>query len=267
MKPLALCLLALLPAAARAQGDEREYPIDIISSIGQDPSQIDLDPHVTDAEEQFQRGLRALEGEGREMNYAEAVAWFRRAADQKHPAATYYIGKLYEEAPGMSRDHEAALGWWFRAADLGNARAQREVALHYASGDVEGRIKPDFARAVSWYRKAAEQGDAQSMTMLAAFYRSGEGLDMRDFREALRWDLKAAAKGEPVAYTDLGGAYERGEGVDTSLLKAYAYYLRGSRGGDPKAKESVDRLIGHLTEKQVLQAEQVAKDPDDTPER
>ncbi len=43
----------------------------------------------------------------------------------------------------------------------------------YVSG--EG-VPQDYAAAVGWYRKAAEQGDAESQFNLGLLYRQGQGV-------------------------------------------------------------------------------------------
>ena len=252
IKPLAAGLLLLLPSAARAQ------PL-------QDEVQNEEQSGPKDAEEQFQLGLKALRGDGQAEDDDAAMRWFRRAADQKHPAATFYVGYLFAYGKGVDVDRDAALGWWFRAADLGYPAAQREVGSHYQYADGEGNVKPDYARALSWYRRAAEQGDEQAMGALAGMYRDGEGLTSPDYKQAFQWDLKAAAKGLIPSFTELGAAYEKGQGVEPDPVKAYAFYLRGKRGYDERAKEPLERLITRLSEKQVARAEQLAQDPFELP--
>lgn len=254
IKTLAALLLLALPAAATAQGQDG----------GASDEAVIQDEERTgpkDTEEQFQLGLKALRGDGQAEDDDAALRWFQRAADQKHPAATYYVGYLHAYGKGVEADRDAALGWWFRAADLGYPSAEREVGYHYRYADAEGKVKPDYARALTWYRKAAEQGDEQAMGALAGMYRDGEGLSAPDYKQAFSWDLKAAAKGLVPSCTELGIAYEKGQGVDADPVKAYAFYLRGKRGYDDRAKEPLERLITQLSEKQVATAEQLAKDP------
>jgi uncharacterized protein len=54
----------------------------------------------------------------------------------------------------------AALSWYRKAADQGNASAQSALGSMYA-------FSRDYAAAASWYRKAADQGNAHAQSDLA----------------------------------------------------------------------------------------------------
>ena len=49
--------------------------------------------------------------------------WFRKAAEQNHPAAKLYLGVLYAEARGVSRDDVQAHMWFSLAAAQGQQKA------------------------------------------------------------------------------------------------------------------------------------------------
>lgn len=44
-------------------------------------------------------------------DYAEAARWFRRAADQDYPKAEVYLGTLYHQGLGVSKDEVEAFYW------------------------------------------------------------------------------------------------------------------------------------------------------------
>jgi len=56
-------------------------------------------------------------GHGVEKNEAEAVRWYRMAADQGDAAAQNNLGTMYREGRGTTLDHGAALEWYRKAAD------------------------------------------------------------------------------------------------------------------------------------------------------
>ena len=60
----------------------------------------------------------------------------------------------------------------------------------------------DYA-AVKWYRKAAEQGDAYAQGQLGWMYDSGQGI-AQDYAEAVKWYHKAAEQGNAFAQRNLG---------------------------------------------------------------
>ena len=65
----------------------------------------------------------------------------------------------------------------------------------YAKGD---GVPEDDAAAVKWFRKAAEQGDAEAQFNLGAMYAKGEGVP-EDYVRAFAWFNLAAAQGDENA--------------------------------------------------------------------
>jgi TPR repeat protein len=64
--------------------------------------------YVGDADAQFYLGLMHANGEGVPQNYAEAVKWFRSAADRGVSAAQYNLGILYARGQGLRQDYAEA---------------------------------------------------------------------------------------------------------------------------------------------------------------
>jgi TPR repeat protein len=85
-------------------------------------------------------------------------------------------------------DYAKALRWYRKAADQGDAKAQGGLGTMYAKGRGAPR---DYAEALRWYRKAADQGDATAQGNLGTMYAYGYGVP-RDYAEALRWYRNAA---------------------------------------------------------------------------
>jgi TonB family protein len=90
----------------------------------------------------------------------------------------------------------------FRAAELGDAGSQSELALNYALGR---GVSKNTEEAVKWYQKAADQGDITAWLALGEMYSSG--LDVRqDCVLAYMWfDLAAGISnghGRTIAQKD-----------------------------------------------------------------
>jgi TPR repeat protein len=103
---------------------------------------------------QYNLGLIYFKGEGVPKNDAEAVKWFRKAADQGHATAQFNQGLMYASGIGGVPENDAEAVKWFRkAADQGHAKAQFNLGVRY--GNVRG-IPKNYAEAVKWFRKAAE---------------------------------------------------------------------------------------------------------------
>ena len=75
----------------------------------------------------------------------------------------FSLGVMYEHGEGVRQDYAEAVRWYRKAAEQEYAEAQNNLGVMYA----EGRgVRQDYAEAVRWYRKAAEQEDAESQNKL-----------------------------------------------------------------------------------------------------
>ena len=79
---------------------------------------------VEDAESFFQTGERYFNGTGLAQDYAEAVKWYRRAAEKGHADAENNLGNCYYYGKGVPQDYTEAVKWYRKAADHGNADAE-----------------------------------------------------------------------------------------------------------------------------------------------
>ncbi len=71
-----------------------------------------------------QYNLGQMYGHFRWRNYAEAVKWHRRAAEQRHPKAQKELDRLlYERSGSVPENYEEAVKWYTRAAEQGDAEA------------------------------------------------------------------------------------------------------------------------------------------------
>jgi membrane protein YqaA with SNARE-associated domain len=107
----------------------------------QEPVDPQLDRLTTSAEQgdvaaQLQLGLHYYNGNGRKYppDYAEALLWFHRAADQRNPEAQDRIGMMYYQGKGVPQDYAEAARWYLLAAQSGNDHAQRQLIEMYSRG-------------------------------------------------------------------------------------------------------------------------------------
>ena len=56
-------------------------------------------------------------GQGVPQNYAEAMKWFRKAADQGNARAQHGIGVMYANGQGVPQNDAEAMRWYRMAAD------------------------------------------------------------------------------------------------------------------------------------------------------
>jgi TPR repeat protein len=93
-------------------------------------------------------------------------------------------------------------------------------------------VPEDNVAAIAWYTRAAEHGDAQAQNNLGAMYDAGEGTSMDD-QKAVHWYTLSANQGNTIAQNNLGAMYYSGEGTKESKLEAYKwFYIAGELGND-----------------------------------
>jgi TPR repeat protein len=110
-------------------------------------------------------------------------------AQRGDAAAQAELGWKYASGDGLPRDHAEAVKWFRKAADQGNVAAQINLGVSYARG--EG-VSQDYAAAAKWYRKAADQGNGVAQSVLGAMYARGQGVT-RDYMLAYVWFHLAAS--------------------------------------------------------------------------
>ena len=113
-----------------------------------------------DAEAQFSLGLK-FAGAGATQDYAQAVQWYLKAADQSHSLAQFNLGIMYAAGQGVPCDEAKSMGWMQRAADRGDAGAQHHIGMKHHRASFDGL--PEAAsesriQAYKWLQLAAAQG-------------------------------------------------------------------------------------------------------------
>ena len=86
---------------------------------------------------------------------AEAVKWYRKAADQGNAPAQYNLGNMYRTGQGVAKDEVEAVKWYRKAADQGTASAQVNLGTMYWVGN--GVVK-DELEAYKWFLLSGAQG-------------------------------------------------------------------------------------------------------------
>src|SRR5262245_3569888 len=85
-------------------------------------------------------------------DYATALRYWMREAQQGDPVAQTSVGELFERGPGGSPDYQAAAEWYRRAAEQGYSRAATNLGMLYERGL---GVTKDPQQAIIWYRRAA----------------------------------------------------------------------------------------------------------------
>lgn len=174
-----------------------------------------LAPVITeDQTKAYETAVRRIEA-----GDASAVAPLRNIAEAGHPAAQFYMAKLYENGEaGVTANPAEARRWTERAAQGGDRKAMHNLGLYYFEGQ-GGQKNP--AVAAEWFRKAADLGLVDSQY-------------------------------------NLGRIYEAGFGVERDEAQAYKWYLIAGRAGDDEARASAVRLKAKLNAEVQASAERAA---------
>ena len=66
-------------------------------------------------------------GRGVDRDYEQALAWYKKAADQQFAEAQYRLGYMYEKGLGTQQSSQDATALYKQAASHGNVDAQRAL--------------------------------------------------------------------------------------------------------------------------------------------
>lgn len=185
-----------------------------------------------DADAQVYLGSMYKEGRGVTKDYVQAVGWYRKAAERGSVLGQSNLGFMYSEGLGVALDAAAAVHWWQRSADLGDAYSQCALGEMYENGK---GVAQDLAQARHFYTKAAEQGYSRAIYLLGLMYDKGKGVPV-DYSRAHEWYRKAADKGFALAQLDLGMLYAEGRGIERDDKQAVDWFRKAADRGNAMAQ-------------------------------
>ncbi len=81
-----------------------------------------------DVDAQYNLGIIYYHGEGIPKDFAQAMIWFQKAAEQDDADAQYNLGFMYGRGEGVKKSHGQSFEWFKKAAALGHAGAQEILA-------------------------------------------------------------------------------------------------------------------------------------------
>jgi TPR repeat protein len=116
--------------------------------------------------------------------HGEGLTWIRRAAEQCHVGAQYFLAAELATGENVRKDVQEAARWYRRAARQAHSEAQYNLALMYWAG--EGVPRSPTA-AHRWLEKAAISGDLLALRALAEAYETGQLGYRRNRARARYW--------------------------------------------------------------------------------
>lgn len=126
----------------------------------------------------------------------------------------------------------------------------------------EALKRGDYRLAAGLFYPLAERGDARAQYNLGLLYASGLGVT-QDYQAALKWHRMAAKQGHAGAQNELAQMYDKGQGVPQDSVRAYMWYsIAGeSLGGGSKQELAKDRekVAARMTPAQIQKAQEMAQ--------
>jgi TPR repeat protein len=135
-------------------------------------------------------------------------------------------------------DYAGAMYWFKKAAEQGDAIAQATIGVLYSNGL---GVEQNSALAAEWYEKAVAQGIPEAQDALANLYIDGDGVEKNLVRGAELFRL-AAEQGVAVSQNNLGWCYEHGNGVEQNYVQAVICYKKAARQGNETAQEHIKTI-------------------------
>lgn len=111
-------------------------------------------------------------GEGVEKDESAAVKLFLKSADCGHANSQYWLGSAYLKGDGVRKNAPNAAKWLRSAADQNMSDAQFDLAELLLAG--QGAIKANHDEAILWMNRAAELGHAKAKEYLIAIEENSE---------------------------------------------------------------------------------------------
>ena len=148
------------PFSARSSFASRQAPqtASPISMSANAPSFLKEAAHKEqeDPEDLYQKGLSAYNIQ----NYAEAVKWFREAAERRHAGAANFLGYCYHKGVGVAKNIDEAVRWYYQSTLYGNVNAWYNLGVCYETGQ---GVTRNYAEAARCYRKAGKEEAAKKV--------------------------------------------------------------------------------------------------------
>jgi len=87
-------------------------------------------------------------GRGAMQDYAEAIQWYRKAAEQGHANGQCNLGVMYANGRGVMQDYAEAIQWYRKAAEQGVVNAVSALK-RLSAGPVTSNASPSTPKAVA----------------------------------------------------------------------------------------------------------------------
>lgn len=114
-----------------------------------------------EAEAQFSLGIVLACTQSETRDYAQAIHWYTKAADQHHAMAQLNLGIMYDRGQGVIRDEIQAERWLRKSAEQGDPGAQFNMGVRCqrtSMGETEPAAIESRIESYKWLSLSAAQG-------------------------------------------------------------------------------------------------------------
>ena len=180
---------------------------------------------------QFNIGRMYARGEGVPQNYAEAVRWYRMAADQGNAHSAVQPRRDVLPRPGRTSELCRGGALVSHGRRPGRAEAQSNLGVMYVLGQ---GVPQNYAEAVRWFRLAAAQGNANAQFNLGVMYYVARAYlrTMPRPCAGIAWPPIRATRSAVQPWRDV----RRGQGVAQNDAEAARWYRTAAAQGDAEAQ-------------------------------
>ena len=143
--------------------------------------------------------------DGLPRNRANAIYWYKTAADKKHPDAMMAMGKMYAKGRFVSKNPELAQKYF---DELANADIRYAVKISDYYADDRGGYEADIEKANEWFERwvASDMADVTTRLSWAWKYWAGASGLKQDKEKAAYWAGKAIEANDAMLMTQSEGA-------------------------------------------------------------
>jgi serine/threonine-protein kinase len=166
---------------------------------------------------------------------AEAVNWYRRAADAGDLPSMLRLGQLLHAGKGVAQNALDATVWIKKAAEADYLPAWSVLADRYENGL---GVRRSDKEAYFWWRRLAERGDVPAQAKVGDMYTRGKGID-KDEAAGVGWFQRAAERGNRDAQFGLGMALMRGRGIPKDDTLGFSWVKKAADQGHAEAQKEV----------------------------
>lgn len=107
-------------------------------------------------------------GDEKYQDYSKGKEYLEKSSEQGYILAQKYLAKCLVSASFMDEDDQEFVFWIKKAAEQGDAEAQRILGEAYIRLENEAVLPVSVQDALNWLNKAAEQKDIEAYTILAS---------------------------------------------------------------------------------------------------